>query len=62
MTFNVTLQAAYDVPVTIHYATAEGTATAGSDYTAVSGTVTFAAGRDAPDHRDRGERRPAGRG
>ena len=44
MTFNVTLQAPYDVPVTIQYATADGTATAGSDYAAASGTVTFAPG------------------
>jgi hypothetical protein len=30
--------------VTVHFSTADGTATAGSDYTAVSGTATFAAG------------------
>ncbi|QEH31554.1 Calx-beta domain protein [Aquisphaera giovannonii] len=30
--------------VTVHYATADGTATAGSDYTAASGTLAFAAG------------------
>jgi len=30
--------------VTVHYATQNGTATAGSDYTAVSGTLSFAAG------------------
>ena len=30
--------------VTVNYATQDGSATAGSDYTAVSGTVTFAAG------------------
>jgi chitinase len=30
--------------VTVHYATANGTATAGSDYSAQSGTLTFAAG------------------
>ena len=29
--------------VTVHYATSNGTATAGADYTAVSGTLTFAA-------------------
>ena len=27
--------------VTVHYATSDGTATAGSDYTATSGTLTF---------------------
>ena len=31
-------------PVTVHYATADGTATAGSDYEAASGTLTFAPG------------------
>ena len=30
--------------VTIDYATSNGTATAGSDYTAASGTLTFSAG------------------
>ena len=34
--FTVTLSAAYDVPVTVDYATANGTATAGSDYQAAS--------------------------
>lgn len=42
--FTLTLSAASDVPVTVDYATANGTATAGSDYQAQSGTVTFAAG------------------
>jgi chitinase len=32
------------VPVTVRYATANGTATAGSDYTAATGTLTFSAG------------------
>src|SRR5207249_219805 len=40
----VALSAASDVPVTVHYATADGTASAGRDYTAASGDVTFAAG------------------
>jgi hypothetical protein len=40
----VSLSVAYDVPVTIGYATANGTATAGSDYQAASGTLTFAPG------------------
>jgi hypothetical protein len=42
--FTVSLSAAYAQPVTIHYATANGTAFAGSDYQAASGTLTFAAG------------------
>ena len=33
-----------DSPVTVQFTTANGTATAGSDYTAASGTLTFAAG------------------
>ena len=43
-TFTVTLSAASDQPVTVAYATADGTATAGSDYQAASGTLTFAPG------------------
>lgn len=42
--FEVTLDQAADGPVTVAYSTANGTATAGSDYTATSGTLTFAAG------------------
>ena len=42
--FTVSLSKAAASPVTVKYATANGTATAGSDYTAGSGTVTFAAG------------------
>jgi chitinase len=42
--FTVTLSSAASGPVSIVYATANGTATAGSDYTAKSGTLTFAAG------------------
>ncbi|MBX9789207.1 MAG: cellulase family glycosylhydrolase [Pirellulales bacterium] len=42
--FTVTLSAAASGPVTVNYATANGAATAGSDYTAKSGTLTFAAG------------------
>ncbi|MGE0363392.1 MAG: Calx-beta domain-containing protein, partial [Vicinamibacterales bacterium] len=41
-TFTVSLSAASTDPVTVDYATANGTATAGSDYTAASGTLTFA--------------------
>lgn len=44
MVFTVSLSKAATGPVTVAYATADGTATAGSDYIARSGTVTFAAG------------------
>jgi aryl-phospho-beta-D-glucosidase BglC (GH1 family)/cellulase/cellobiase CelA1 len=44
LAFTVQLSQAATGPVTVHYATADGTATAGSDYTAGSGTLTFAAG------------------
>ena len=43
-TFTVTLSAVSSQPVTIAYATANSTATAGSDYQAASGTLTFAPG------------------
>jgi len=43
-TFTVTLSAASSNPVSVQYATADGTATAGSDYSATSGTLTFAPG------------------
>ncbi len=43
-TFNVTLSAAYTKAVTVAYTTSNGTATAGKNYKAVSGTLTFAAG------------------
>src|SRR5262249_53693092 len=43
-TFTVTLSAASTQPVTVAYATADGTATVGSDYQAASGTLTFAPG------------------
>jgi sugar lactone lactonase YvrE len=43
--FTVTLDFASALPISVSYATADGTATAGSDYTAVpSGTVFFAPG------------------
>lgn len=40
----VSLSAASAKTITVDYATSDGTATAGSDYTATSGTLTFAAG------------------
>jgi hypothetical protein len=43
-TFNVSLSAAYDQTVTVNYATADGSALAGSDYVATNGTVTFVPG------------------
>ncbi len=45
MTFTVTLSAAYDQTVTVNYATHDSSATAGSDYVAASGTLTFAPGQ-----------------
>ncbi len=42
--FAVTLSRASSATVSVDYATADGTAKAGEDYEAVSGTVTFAAG------------------
>ncbi len=42
--FAVTLSPAAGSSVTVDYATADGTATAGSDYTAAGGTLTFNAG------------------
>ena len=44
LAFAVTLSRAPSGTVTVDYATSDGTATAGSDYTAASGTLTFAAG------------------
>ena len=42
--FAVTMSRSRDTTVTVSYATADGTATAGADYNAESGTLTFAAG------------------
>src|SRR5262249_12354445 len=44
-TFTLTLSYASPVAVTVHYATADVTAAAGSDYTAKSGTVIIPAGQ-----------------
>src|SRR5439155_5311391 len=44
-TFKVSLSVAYDQPVTVHFDTANGTATAGTDYTAGSADVAVAAGQ-----------------
>jgi hypothetical protein len=43
-TITATLSAASGQTVTVNYATADNTATAGSDYTSASGTLTFTAG------------------
>ena len=47
LSFAVTLDEASETPVTVAYATSDGTATGGSDYTADSGTLTFAPGETA---------------
>lgn len=45
LVFTVSLETAYDLPVTVNYATADNTATAFSgDYQAASGALTFAPG------------------
>ena len=44
LVFTVTLDKAADNAITVDYATADGTATAGKDYTAMSGTLTFYSG------------------
>lgn len=44
MTFEVVLKEATDDPVTVSYETADGTAVAGEDYEAASGTVTIEPG------------------
>ena len=44
-TFTLTLSAAATTPVTVAYQTVDGTAHAGTDYTAASGSVTFKPGQ-----------------
>jgi hypothetical protein len=48
VTITVTRSGGSDGAVSAHYQTSNGTATAGADYTATSGTVSFAAGDTAP--------------
>jgi Bacterial Ig domain/Calx-beta domain len=43
-TFTVSLSAPSSAPISVDYATADGAATAPNDYTAASGTLTFASG------------------
>ena len=43
--FEVTMSGASEVEVTVDYATSDGTAVAGSDYTATGGTLTFTVGQ-----------------
>ncbi len=62
LAFIVSLSAAATGPVTVAYATANGTATAGSDYAAASGTLTFAAGETLEDHPCAGVGRQCRRG
>ncbi|MBL1211091.1 Calx-beta domain-containing protein, partial [Geminocystis sp. GBBB08] len=45
LTYTVTLSQVSSQTVTVQYATANGTAIAGSDYTATSGTLTFSPGQ-----------------
>ena len=48
-TVTVRLSVAYDEPVTVHYVTAAGSATPGSDYAAAAGTCwNFPAARSSP--------------
>jgi Calx-beta domain/Carboxypeptidase regulatory-like domain len=44
LNFTASLSAASGFPVSVNYATADGTAVSGSDYAAASGTLTFAPG------------------
>ena len=47
LTFTVTLSPAATLPVTVDWKTADGTATAGTDYTAGNGTLTFSTGENS---------------
>jgi hypothetical protein len=45
MSFTVSLSAASTLPVSVHYQTVDGTAHTGTDYSASSGSITFAPGQ-----------------
>jgi hypothetical protein len=45
LSFTITLSQAATTAVTVHYATADGTAKAGTDYNGLLGTLTFAPGQ-----------------
>ena len=47
LTFTVTLTPAATLPVTVDWATSDGTATAGTDYTAANGSLRFETGEDS---------------
>ena len=47
LVFAVTLSRAASGTLTVNYATSDGTATAGTDYTSTSGTLTFTAGESS---------------
>ena len=44
LAFKVEMSKAAAAPISVHFATTDGTAAAGSDYTSQTGTITFAAG------------------
>ena len=46
-TFTAVLSGVVSSPVTLHWSTSDGTAAAGADYTAASGTLTFPANSTA---------------
>ena len=62
LAFAVTLSRAASAALTVDYATADGSAHAGDDYTAASGTLRFGAGERSKTNRCRGARRCARRG
>ena len=56
LSFEVSLDRAAAVTVTVDYATSDGTATAGADYTETSGMLSFTAGETAQDRLGAGDR------